>query len=66
MLKKCASIAIMLGMCLMLVSAAEKRDTATVNQLSTSKQLLNNALAKQTNIRPVKSSTWSKIKDLFM
>jgi len=66
MLKKCVSAAIMISLSLMVISAAEKRDTTSGAQITTSKQMTNQALAKQSNIKPVKSSNWSKIKDLFM
>jgi hypothetical protein len=47
------------------LSAAEKKDTVTVNAAYT-QQSYNKGLAKQNKIVPRKQSNWAKIKDLFM
>jgi hypothetical protein len=66
MLKKCISTVLMISFSLMMVSAAEKNDTASGAQIKSSKQATTQSLAKQSNVIPKKSSNWSKIKDLFM
>jgi hypothetical protein len=66
MTKKCMSVAIIICLSLMFVSAAEKHDTTSGAKIVTSKQTISPALPKQSMIKPIKSSNWSKIKDLFM
>ena len=66
MVKKYIATALMIGFILMVVSAAEKGDTVAGNQIILSKQTMSQALSKTSTVKPVRSSNWSKIKDLFM
>jgi len=66
MFNKFISAVIKISCCLMMATAADKSDSSSGAQITKAKQTTNQALAKQSNIRPVKSSNWSKIKDLFM
>ena len=66
MLKKCMSTVLLLCFSLMMVSAAEKNDTASGAQIKSLKQATTQSLAKQSKIIPKNTSNWSKIKDLFM
>jgi len=55
---------VVVGVSIFTLSAAETKDTFNIPVIK--QQTTEKSLKKMTNVIPKKSSSWSKIKDLFM
>jgi hypothetical protein len=64
MIKKYITIMVVVGVSIFTLSAAETKDTFNIPVIK--QQTTEKSLKKMTNVIPKKSSSWSKIKDLFM